>query len=729
MISEEKPDAREPAVPGAVSLSRRQFLKRLGVLGGGIIVYFTVGDRPLAARMKREGFLGSNVPTDFNAFLRVGTDGRVTCLTGKIEMGQGPITSLPQMLAEELDVSCDAVDMVMGDTDLCPWDAGTFGSLTTRHFGVFLREAACEAKAVLKTMAADHLNCPVDRLQTRNGVVFDKTAPGKRVTYGRLTRGNIIERHLADLPPLKPVSDFTVMGKSFLHRDAVDKVTGKAMYAGDVRLPGMLYARILRPPAHGARLQSIDTAAAETVENARVVQDGDLIAVVHERPDQAAEALSRIAARFETPKTGIDDRTIFDHLVNHAPSGQVASEKGNLASGKARAATVVSATYRNGYVAHAPMETHTAAARVQGDKITVWASTQTPFRVQQQVADALQVAPGQVRIITPFVGGGFGGKSASAQAVEAARLARITGRPVQVAWSREEEFFLDTFRPAAVVNIDAGLDHAGKMTFWDYHVYFAGKRGCSVFYDIPHHRETVYGSWRGHSRGVHPFAVGAWRAPANNTNTHARELHLNLMAARAGVDALAFRLDHLTDLRMIRVLKAAARKFGWTPGAVPSGRGWGIACGIDAGTYVAAMAAVDVDKNRGTVSVRRVVCAQDMGFAVNPQGARIQMEGCITMGLGYALSEEIRFRDGRISDLNFDTYSLPRFSWLPQIETVIVDNPVLAPQGGGEPAVICMGGVIATAIHDATGARLYQLPMTPERVKMALDGETDAVVG
>ena len=701
-------------------MNRRQFLKRLGVLGGGIIIYFSVGDGFSWARTRRQGFLGANIPTDFNAFLRIGADGRVTCLTGKIEMGQGPITSLPQMLAEELDVSYDLVDIIMGDTDLCPWDAGTFGSLSTRHFGVFLREAASEAKAVLKELASDYLLCPISRLQTKDGAIFDKTQPHNRVTYGQLTRGKIIEKHLKEPPPLKPFSEFTVMGRSYLRRDAYGKVTGNARYAGDIRLPGMVYARILRPPAHGARLKSIDTSAAEKIKGVRVIHDGDLIAVLHSYPDEAEKALARIKAQFDVPQTGIDDKNIFDHLLKKAPPPEIASEGGDLKAGKKLATRIFSQTYLNSYVSHAPIEPHTAVTQIEGSKATVWASTQSPFRVRQLVAETLNMLEKNVRVITPFVGGGFGGKTTSHQAAEAARLAKLAGRPVQVAWSRAEEFFYDTFRPAAIVKINSGINDGGKIVFYDYNVYFAGRRGCEQYYDIPHHREAFYGRWGGGTNGAHPFAVGPWRAPANNTNTYARELHMNMMASKAGIDPLEFRLRHLKDNRMIGVLKAAGKKFGWRSSKTPSGRGYGIACGIDAGTYVALMAEVDVDKGSGTVRVKRVVCAQDMGFVVNPEGAKIQMEGCITMGLGYALSEEIRFKDGEIFDLNFDTYAIPRFSWLPEIETVFVENQNLPPQGGGEPAIICMGGVIATAIYDATGAALLQLPMTPPRVKAAL---------
>jgi len=251
-------------------------------------------------------------------------------------------------------------------------------------------------------------------------------------------------------------------------------------------------------------------------------------------------------------------------------------------------------------------------------------------------------------------------------------------------------------------------------------VYFAGNRGCQNFYEIPHHREAVYGEWR-IDPGIHPFAVGPWRAPAANTNIYARDLQMNIMASMAGKDPLEFRLSHLKDKRMRGVLSAAAKQFGWTPSKTPSGRGYGISCGIDAESYVAAMAAVEVDRSSGMIEVKRVVCAQDMGQVVNPQGATIQMEGCITMGLGYALSEEVHFSNGRLLDVNFDTYDIPRFSWLPEIETVIVPNPTLGPKGGGEPAIVCMGGVLATAVYDATGAKVLQLPMTPQRVQNALE--------
>ncbi len=430
--------------------------------------------------------------------------------------------------------------------------------------------------------------------------------------------------------------------------------------------------------------------------------------------------MGRIRADFETPSSNLDERTIFDHLLGVAPEPSVAAEGGDLSEGARLCAQTFESTYLNSYVAHACMETHAALAVIEGDKATVWASTQNPFGARDQIARAIGFPAEKVRVITPPVGGGFGGKTSNLQTVEAARLARAAGRPVQVMRTREEEFFYDTFRPAAVVKIRSGIDATGNAALWDYEVFFAGERGSQHFYTFPHHRTVARPrGWTG-PPGSHPFTTGAWRAPANNTNTFARESQVDIMAAAAGVDPVEFRLRHLKDYRMIRVLKTAAERFGWQPAVAPSRRGFGVACGIDAGSYVALIAEVAVDARTGAVQVKRVVCAQDMGIVINPQGATIQIEGCVMMGLGYALTEEVRFKGRQVLDTNFDRYEIPRFSWTPGIESVLVEANEIAPQGGGEPAIIAMGGVIANAIHDATGARLFQLPMTRERLRAAM---------
>ncbi len=701
-----------PESPLLPSVDRRDFLK---LVGGGIVISVTV---PSLWAQREGGRRGQPLPEDFNAFLRIGQDGSVTGYTGKVELGQGLITSLAQMLAEELDVPYERVTMVMGDTDLCPWDMGTFGSMATRFFGPPFRAAAAEAKAVLVELAAEHLGVPKDRLKTEGGVVLE-IGGRKKVLYSELAKGKKILRHVKGTPVEKP-TEFTLVGKPLPRRDSVEKVTGRAQYAGDIPMPGKLHARILRPPAHGAKLTSVEVEEAKKIEGVQVVHEGDLVAVLHEHPDVAEQALKLIKAKFDRPKPFAEDKTIFDHLLKVAPAGEKVSANGDLAQGETAASFVEERTYLNSYVSHATMETHTALAKIENGKATIWASTQTPFPLKEQAASTLGVAPQNVRVITPFVGGGFGGKSANGQAIEAVRLAKLTGKPVQVARTRAEEFFYDTFRPAAIVKIKAGVTSEGLISLWDYGVYFAGDRGSECFYEVPNQRTTAFGGGWTAPEGSHPFATGPWRAPGNNTNSYARESHIDVLAAKAGMDPIEFRLKNLKNERFRRVLQAAADKFGWKPGKSPSGRGYGVACGTDVGTVVAHIAEVEVDKSTGQVRVKRVVCAQEMGLCINPQGAKLQMEGCIMMGLGYALAEEVKFNGGEVLDKNFDTYQLPRFSWSPEIETVIVDAKDSPAQGGGEPAVICMGGVIANAVFDATGARMLQLPMTPERVKEAI---------
>lgn len=706
-------------------MDRRTFLK---LMGEGIVVIVALGPSELLSQRRWRSY-----PKDINAYLLIRADGRVTVFTGKIEMGQGVMTSQAQMAADELGVALGAIDMVMGDTDRCPWDMGTFGSLTTRMFGPVLRTAAAEARSVLMRLAAAKLGTKRENLRVTDGVVTVAGHPAKRVTYAQLAKGRRITRTVGEKAVLKTVAQFEIMGRSPRRFDGPEKVKGTAVYAADVRLPGLLYARLVRPPAHGAKLTKIDTSQAEKLAEVRVVRDGDLIAVLHPEPDGAERALTRIKAEWSEPKELIDPESVFDHLVSAASTPEVRESQGDVVAARGAGGRLFETTFRKGYVAHAPIEPHSATAEIKDGKVTVWASTQTPFPTHEDIARTLGLAADKVRVITPFVGGGFGGKSAHQQALEAARLARATGRPVQVAWLREEEFFFDTFDPAAVVKIASRSDARGRMTLWDYRVYAAGGRGTDVFYNVPNVRVTTYsGGVRGdESRTethLHPFHVGPWRAPGANMNIFAKESQIDIMADALHVDPLDFRLRNLVDPRMRRVLAAAAKSFGWRRRARPrsDGSGQGLACGIDAGSYVALMAEVRVDKATGSVKVERVTCAQEMGTIINPNGAKMQMEGCVTMGLGYVLSEELRFRGGKILDRNFGSYHLPRFSWVPKIETVLVVNNELAPQGGGEPAIVPMGGVVANAVFDATGARLLRLPMTPQRVLEAMRAAQEA---
>ena len=693
---------------------RRDFFK---ILGGGILVLFhpwdTIDLLALPADQRR------SLPEDYNAFLHVGEDGTVTCFTGKIEMGQGINTSLAMEMADELNVPYEKIKMVMGDTDLCPWDAGTWGSLTTRVFGPSMRAAAAEAKGVLLELASGQLGVPVTQLEVKEGVVIDTRDSRNTISYAQLTRGKKIEKYLDVKPAVEDYKKFTYVGKPFKRTDSHQKVTGQAKYTGDLKLPGMVFARILRPPSHGATMTSVDTSAAEKIDGIQVVRDEDLIAVVGENHDKVDEAIVKIKAEYSFDELPVNNKSLFDYLLKSKTEPNVYRSTGDISIGREQSDIIIESEFDDVYLAHAPIETHTALAQFEGDKLTVWASTQSPFGLQDTLVSELGLTRENVRVITPFVGGGFGGKAPAQQGVEAARLAKITGKPVMVVWSREEEFFYDTFHPAGVVKVTSGMDKNGMMKMWDYNVYYAGTRGSEIIYDVPHDRATSYSNRRGEP-SAHPFATGAWRAPNNNTSTFARECQIELMASKIGMDPLEFRLKNLKDEKMIGCLKAVADKFGYVPSKSPSGRGIGIACGIDAGTWVAHMAEVKVDKSTGKVEVVRIACAQDMGLCVNPEGNLMQMEGCITMGLGYTFTEEVMFEGGNILTHGFDSYQIPKFSWLPKIDCIVLDRKDQPPQGGGEPAIIAIGAVVANAIHDLTGAMLFRVPFTPERVLEAI---------
>jgi isoquinoline 1-oxidoreductase len=695
-------------------MRRRDFFK---LLGGGIFIFV----RPWGALdlFGLPAEQARSLPKDFNAFLNISEDGTVTCFTGKIEMGQGIITSLPQMMADELNVPLEKVKMVMGDTDLCPYDQGTWGSMSTRIFGPSMRAAAAEARGVLLDLASKQLGVPVSQLEVRDGVITDLKNPKSSVTYAQLTKGKKIEKFLDVKPSVEDYTKFTYVGKSYNHSDAVLKVTGQAKYTGDLKIPGMVFARILRPPSHGAKMTSVDFSAAEKITGTKVMRDGDLVVVFNENRDKADEAIAKINAQYSFNEKPVNEKTIFDWLLKADSNEKVLRQDGNLDTGRKLCDKVIESEFHDPYLAHTAIETHTALAQFEGDKITVWASTQSPFGLRDEIMRELGLTADKVRVIAPFVGGGFGGKGAYQQGLEVAKLAKLAGKPVMLVWTRDEEFFYDTFHPAGVIKLKSGIDKNGFIKYWDYNLFYGGSRGSDTIYDIPNVKITEHSQKRD-APEVHPFGTGAWRAPNNNANTFAREVQIDIMASAAGIDPLEFRLKNLKDEKMIACLKAVADKFGYVPGKTPSGRGIGIAVGTDAGSWVAHMAEVKVDKATGKVQVMRVACAQDMGLCVNPEGAVIQMEGCIMMGLGYTLTEEVSFEGGNISNRGFDTYTIPHFSWLPKIDTVILDRKDKPPQGGGEPAIIAIGAVVANAIFDATGARLFRMPMTPERVLEAL---------
>ena len=700
---------------GRRGMERRDFFK---LVGSGIIVFFMprckTDEVPPAEPGKR------SLPKEYNAFLKIDADGTVSCLTGKIEMGQGIITALVQIMADELNVPMEKIKMVMGDTELCPYDGGTWGSLTVRAFAPNMRKAAAEARGVLLELASNKLKVPATQLVVVDGVISDSNDPGKSVTYGELAKGKKIDKYLDVKPEVEDYTKFTFVGKSFKRNDSKIKVTGEAKYTGDMKLPGMVFARILRPKSLAGKLTSVDYSEAEKVAGTTVVRDGELVAVLNENYVMAGKALEKVKAEYSYDEIQVNDKTIFDSINKADSSSDVETSAGDLEAGLKLCDKIIESEFHDPLLAHTPMETHTALARFEKGKMTVWASTQTPYPLQDAVAKEYNLPLEKVRVIVPFVGGGFGGKSKYQQGMEAAKLAKLSGKPVMVIWTRDEEFLYDNFHSVGVLKVKSGIDKNGLIKMWDYHAYYCGTRGSEIIYDVPNHSITSH-DHKDNTPYIHILDTGPWRAPNNNTNTFGREVQIDIMAAAAKMDPLDFRLKNLRDQRAIDTLKAAADLFGYVPGKkFPSGRGIGIAVGTDVGTLVAEIAEVEVDKKTGAVKVKRIVCAQDMGLCVNPHGATMQMEGCITMALGYTFTEEIRFEGGNVLDRNFDTYELPRFSWLPKIETLILERMDQPPHGGGEPAIIAVGAVIGNAIFDAIGSRLYRMPFTPARILEAL---------
>ena len=699
-------DVKKPPV----QIDRREFLKNIG---GGIIIVFSLSQMSFLTGCKPRN--GGDL-TEFNAYLRVKEDGGVDCFSGKIEMGQGANTSLAQVLADELEVSIDKVNMIMGDTELCPHDDGTWGSMTSRFHDPLIRAAAAEAREVLKKLASEKLSVPVEQLQVENGIIFAESDRNKNITYAELTKGQKIIQTISEKPQLKKTGDFKIIGHSHLRIDAVQKVTGKAQYTADIRLPGMLYAKIVRPPAHGSKLISVDTSAAEAIQGVQIKREDDFIVVLHAHPEIAEQAVNAVKAEWEKPASKANNETIFEYILKTATDSSVSHEGGNLETGKKESELLFEHEYHDGYKAHAAMEPHSATALLEGGKLTMWASSQTPFGTRQEVADLLKLPKESVHLKQIFIGGGFGGKIYNRQANEAARIAKmVEGTPIQLMWTRKEEFMYDMFRPAAVLKVNSGVTKDGTIKYWDFNTYCAGDRGTELFYGIPNHKTTSFDK-----SDVHPFGTGAWRAPGNYTNTFARESQIDIMADKIGMDPLEFRLKNMNDKRAINSLKLAADKFGWTA-KPPKGTGRGIAVGTDAGTLVTVIAEVNVNSATGEVKVTRAVVGQDMGQVINPEGTIIQAEGCINMGLGYTLTEDVEFDWGEVKSTNFGDYQLPLFSTIPEvIEIELADAMDQPPQGGGEPAIICIGAAVGNAIFEACGARLFRMPFTPERVLAAL---------
>jgi isoquinoline 1-oxidoreductase len=702
----------------ALELDRRDFFR---LVGGGLVVALFL--RALPAQAQRGGF-GGNQPTDLGAWLHVGEDGAVTVYTGKVEVGQNARTSLTQVVAEELHTPVERIKLVMGDTQLVPYDGGTFGSGTTPRMGPQLRRAAAAAREMLLDLAAEQGKVGRDGLVVRDGKVVDP-ATKKTFGFGELTKGKKITKTMGRDVKTAPAGEWKVAGTSVPKVDGRALVTGEHRYSSDVRRPGMLLGKVLRPPTFKATLTSVETRAAEAMLGVTVVHEGGFVAVAAPTEQAAERALAAIHAEWTTPAEPPGD-DLFAYLKQHPGGGGRGGggfggrggggPRGSVADGLKEADQKVEASYTIAYIAHCPLEPRAAVAEWDGDKLTVWAGTQGPFRVRSDVAQKLGVPEARVRVIVPDTGSGYGGKHTNEAAVEAAKLAKAAGKPVKVVWTREEEFTWAYFRPAGLIEVKAGATKDGTLIAWEFHNYNSGGSALQTPYVVPNVRHEFHAT-------DSPLRQGSYRALAATANHFARESHMDDLAQALKLDPLEFRLRNLKDERLRAVLEAAAQRFGWGKVKAETGRGFGLAGGTEKGSYVATCAEVEADVKTGRVRVVRLVSAFECGAVVNPDHLKNQVEGAAVMGLGGALFEAIRFDKGKVLNPHFADYRVPRFADAPAQEVVLLDRKDLPSAGAGETPIVAVAPAVGNAIFAATGVRLRSLPMVPNGLKSATKNE------
>jgi len=690
--------------------SRRAFFR---IAGSGIAVALVLAgaDTPEVAG-QRPGRGGGRLPREIGAWLHIGRDGAVTVYTGKVEIGQNIRTSLSQVVAEEMHAPLGQIQLVMADTGRTPFDMGTFGSQTTPQMASQLRRVAAAAREVLLDLAAQRGGVGRDTLTVADGRVMGEGGRPS-FTFGELTRGERLLRLVDERAPTTAAARWTVAGTSAPKVDGRAFVTGAHRYASDVKRPGMLIGKVLRPPSFRARLTSVQSREAEALPGVRVVRDGDFVGVTAPTEQQAQRALAALRAEWQTTAQPSADG-LFRYLREHPAQargfgGRGGGEQGSVRDGLQAADRRLEASYQIAYIAHVPLEPRAAVAHWQDGRLTVWTGTQRPFGVRAELARALGVDADRIRVIVPDTGSGYGGKHTGEAAVEAARLARAAGRPVRVVWTREEEFTWAYFRPAGVIDINAGATRDGTLTAWECHNYNSGPSALRTPYAVANQRTVFHGC-------ESPLRQGSYRALGATANVFARESHMDDLAHALGMDPLAFRLHNLRDARLRAVLEGAARRFGWGRARPAEGHGFGIACGTEKGSYVAACAEVAVDQGSGRVRVTRVVTAFECGAVLNPEHLRNQVEGAAVMGLGGALFEAIDFADGRIRNPRFSAYRVPRFGDTPALETVLLDRKDLPSAGAGETPLVAIAPAVGNAIFQGTRRRLRSLPMVPRRL-------------
>jgi CO/xanthine dehydrogenase Mo-binding subunit len=724
--------------------NRRTFLQ-----GGGALVIGLALPRPGAAQRTSgaDQALGKTVDgSEVDGFLAVRADGRIVVYCGKVDLGQGVRIAIPQMAAEELGVAIEKIVLVEGDTALTPNQGGTGGSRGITDGGVQIRQASATARDALLRLASEKSGRPVAELEIVDGLVRPKGG-GAGTPIGELVGERRFGLKVDPKAKLKDPATYTVVGKPLPRPDVRGKVTGTHQYVHDLTLDGMLHARVIRPPAVGARLVEVDEASIKSIPGASVVRKDSFLAVVAEDEWDAVSAARALKARWSDASMLVGQAGVRDWLrAGPFESEEVLVRKGDAKQMLGASERRVSAEYYWPMQSHASMGPSCAVADVRDGKATIWSASQATHKFRETCARMLDMPQAAVRVIYLDGSGCYGMNGHDDAAADAALISRAVGKPVRVQWTREDEHGWDPKGPPQLLALEGALDADGKIAAWRSELWLPKATAnlpnmpllAPLAAGIP--QPTGISTGLLSQNGNPPYAVANqevvvhWlkdsplrpsniRAPGKVGNGFAVESFTDELAVAARRDPLEFRLAGLSDPRGIEVLKRAGKLIGWQsrPSPGPGGVGRGIAYlhYKNNETYVATAMEVEVDRASGQIRVRRVACAHDCGLVINPDALRQQIEGCTLQTLSRALHEEVAFDRSRVTSVDWASYPILRFAEVPQIAIELIDRPSEPPLGAGEAASTTVAPALANAVYDASGIRLRTVPFTPERVKAA----------
>jgi nicotinate dehydrogenase subunit B len=747
-------------------ISRRDLLKGTGVL----VVSFSFFGRVSNALAQGDGLSVDGMdPTVLDSWMAIAKDGTVTVFTGKVELGTGVVTALAQVVAEELDVRFDKVYMDSGDTDKAVDQGVTAAARTIERGGVQLRQASAAARQELLKLASARLDSPVDKLTVTDGVVSVVGNPSRKIAYGDLLGGKRFnvkitasgsgwDMKVAPLVPAKDPKDYKIVGKSIARVDLPEKFTGEFVYSQDVSVPGMLHGRALRPATSLSMPTNVDESSIRNIPGVvKVVREGSFVGVVAETEWAAIQAARALKVTWSEPTlkmpSGPDE--VFDYLKNTKSFKEnIVTNRGNLDAAFSQAHKVLEATYYWPFQLHGMMGPPCAVADVRGDRATIWAGTQGPFRTRDAIAKMLNIPPKNVHLLYREGSGSYGRLECDDTAEDAALMSRAVGKPVRVQWMREDEHAWDPKGPAQYTTVRAGIDAQGNVIAWDFMDrsfpwtasegnpllassqigltpttpgFLNGAGGGGQIYTFENQKVLAANiPWV--QKGDWPLRTSNLRAPGDLARVFASESMIDDIASYLHVDPVQFRLRYLTsDKRISEVLVATTKQAGWTdrPSPAPASSGTkaagrGVAAANRANTMTAAVAEIEVDKKTGEITVKKITLTHDCGLIVNPDGLKNQIEGNIIQGVSRALMEEVQFDSTGQKNLDWDSYPVIRFNQVPDVEIFLINQPKMQPLGGGEPSIVPVTAAIGNAFFDATGVRLRRAPFTPERVLAAL---------